>query len=119
MLIAYTHSCTLVYAYMYKILLDCLPDLDHPPIIRDSGTPCLLRIRLYKISRARPLAYAYSAVHLPPLHHASLRHRHRLASIVSLTPPVIMYVCIKIYLIACLIWTILPSFGILALLVMR
>jgi hypothetical protein len=26
----------------------------------------------------------YSAVHLPPLHHASLRHR--LASIVSLTP---------------------------------
>ena len=38
------------------------------------------------VSRARPLAYAYSAVHLPPLHlhHASLRHR--LASIVSLTP---------------------------------
>ena len=22
---------------MYKYLLDCLPDLDHPPIIRDSG----------------------------------------------------------------------------------
>ena len=43
-------------------------------------------LALITVSRARPLAYAYSAVHLPPLHHASLRHRHRLASIVSLTP---------------------------------
>jgi hypothetical protein len=40
---------------------------------------------LIAVSRARPLANnAYSAVHLPPLHHASLRYR--LASIVSLNP---------------------------------
>ena len=24
-------------SHMYKNLLDCLPDLDHPPIIRESG----------------------------------------------------------------------------------
>jgi hypothetical protein len=59
---------------MYKILLDCLPELDRPPYS--------LRILalIAVISRARPLANAYSAVRLPPLQHASLRHR--LASIV-------------------------------------
>jgi hypothetical protein len=62
---------------MYKILLDCLPELDRPPY-------SLGILVLIAVSRARPLANAYSAVHLPPLHHASLRHR--LASIVSLTP---------------------------------
>jgi hypothetical protein len=46
--------------------------------------PSLGILVLIAVSRARPLANAYSAVHLPPLQHASLRHR--LASIVSLTP---------------------------------
>ena len=54
-----------------------LLELDRPPY-------SLGILVLIAVSRARPLANAYSAVHLPPLHHASLRHR--LASIVSLTP---------------------------------
>jgi hypothetical protein len=53
-----------------------------------TALPSLGILVLIAVSRARPLANAnanaYSAVHLPPLHHASLRHR--LASIVSLTP---------------------------------
>jgi hypothetical protein len=64
---------------MYKILLDCLPELDRPPY----SLRILALIAI--ISRARPLANAYSAVRLPPLQHASLRHRLA-ASIVSLTP---------------------------------
>ena len=51
---------------MYKICLDCLPELDRPPY-------SLGILALIAVSRARPLANAYSAVHLPPLHHASLR----------------------------------------------
>jgi hypothetical protein len=57
------------------IFFDRLPELDRPSL----GILVLIAV-----SRARPLANAYSAVHLSPLHHASLRHR--LASIVSLTP---------------------------------
>jgi hypothetical protein len=58
---------------MYKNFLDCLPELDRPPY-------SLGILALIAVSRARPLANAYSAVRLPPLQHASLRHR--LASIV-------------------------------------
>ena len=50
---------------VYKNLLDCLPELDRPPY-------SLGILALIAVSRARPLANAYSAVHLPPLQHASL-----------------------------------------------
>jgi hypothetical protein len=57
-----------------------------------AALPSLGILVLIAVSRARTLANAYSAVHLPPLHHANqvikinASLRHRLASIVSLTP---------------------------------
>ena len=71
--------CNIVKNFIGSIVSFYLQtELDRPPY---SLVGILV---LIAVSRARPLANAYSAVHLPPLHHASLRHR--LASIVSLTP---------------------------------